>query len=968
MNDVVLSGLLNLFALVGAKNGVDRDKALALVRAYLKHYYGVQNQTSYCNLYADLRDFYDDFPGMDKDATVDGICSGLVSRVSREEQSAMLLRLLEFCKIGNGSIDPDDEVFLKVKDNFSISKGKYDDYVSFVEGIPNENIWIQPLWGGTLKTLFEQDLGKLIFTFEGDTVVQMNDVPVFNGIFQTWQQSGVLKGTGPAARNSVPMYYSTIMALYDKIDTTGSVELCGRNIEFRFEPGSPNGMHNFSFSLENGQLVAIMGGSGVGKSTLLSLLNGTLKPQSGSITINGHDISEPAAKALIGFVPQDDLLIEELTVYQNLWYTAKLCFDKMPDEDLDRRVMSVLTQLGLDAAKDLKVGSPINKFISGGQRKRLNIALELIREPAILFLDEPTSGLSSTDTEKVINLLKEQTGKGKLIIVNIHQPSSNVYKLFDRLWLLDKGGYPVFDGNPIDAVSYFKKAANYADADVTTCPSCGNVNPEIVLNIIDETSLDSRGNRTDNRKVAPQEWHRLYLESRPKMEPADISDVPRTDQKRPGAFKQMLIFLQRNISAKITDLQYILVTLVEAPLLAVISGLLTHFTPDNGIYTVMDNKNLPSYLFMAIIVSIFLGMSGSAEEIIKDRALLKREKFLNLSYGSYIWSKMIYMAFVCLVQTFLFIIVGNAIMGIHGMFWLWWCLLFVSAFLSSLIGLLLSQCLSSVVSIYITIPLLLIPQILLCGLVVHFEDLTPNSETGNVPVIGDIIPSRWSYEALAVASFSMNDYKEITYDLDCEKFTCQYYERGFIYELESQLENQEDERKRGLEPDPIHGEVLATGMRQLCEACGIDEYAGDGSYESLSDYFEKARKTLSDKGNRLTLQIDSRMVPIARSLGNEALAKLKRDNNNLQLENLMVNLNSSHTYAVVNDKIVPRVGYVYLTPRSRNGRAPFYSGVKVVGDKVIPTYWFNLGVLLLMCLLLSACLLSDIPGKFVRKE
>ena len=107
-----------------------------------------------------------------------------------------------------------------------------------------------------------------------------------------------------------------------------------------------------------------MGGSGTGKSTLLSLLNGTLVPQEGSITINGHSISELRVKDLIGFVPQDDLLIEELTVYQNLWFTAKLCFEGMSDAEIDSRVMKTLKDLGLDAAKDLKVGSAINKYIS----------------------------------------------------------------------------------------------------------------------------------------------------------------------------------------------------------------------------------------------------------------------------------------------------------------------------------------------------------------------------------------------------------------------------------------------------------------------------------------------------------------------------------------------------------------------------------------------------------------------------
>ena len=483
-----------------------------------------------------------------------------------------------------------------------------------------------------------------------------------------------------------------------------------------------------------------MGGSGTGKTTLLSLLNGSLKPQQGTITINGHSITEPAAKSLIGFVPQDDLLIEELTVYQNLWFTAKFCFEGMSDEELDKRVMKTLKDLGLDAAKDLKVGSAINKYISGGQRKRLNIALELIREPAVLFLDEPTSGLSSADTEKVINLLKEQTLKGKLIIVNIHQPSSDVYKLFDRLWLLDKGGYPVFDGNPIDAITYFKEAANYADAETSACPTCGNVNPEIVLNIIDEKALNNIGEVSDERKMTPQEWHELYLKNRKEMKAPVVSDVPASDQKKPNKLKQFGIFLHRNFKTKITNVQYLCITLLEAPLLALICSFLTRYAPPEG-YSVMDNKNLVSYFFMSVIVATFIGMSGSAEEIIKDRALLKREKFLNLSYGSYIWSKIIFLAGVSLLQTLLFILVGNTIMELHGLTMEWWIILFVTALLSNLTGLILSQCLNSVVAIYISIPLLLIPQILLCGLVVSFSDLTPKSTTGNVPAIGNIIPS-----------------------------------------------------------------------------------------------------------------------------------------------------------------------------------------------------------------------------------
>ena len=145
---------------------------------------------------------------------------------------------------------------------------------------------------------------------------------------------------------------------------------------------------------------------------------------------------------------------------------------------------------------------------------------------------------------------------------------------------------------------------------------------------------------------------------------------------------------------------------------------------------------------MAVIVSIFTGMSGSAEEIIRDRSLLKREKFLHLSYSSYISSKVVLMAVVSLIQTFLFVLLGQAIMGYHDLFLKWWLILFVTSFVANLIGLLLSQCLNTVVAIYITIPILLIPQILLCGLVVDFSDLNSKSTTNNVPLIGDVIPLR----------------------------------------------------------------------------------------------------------------------------------------------------------------------------------------------------------------------------------
>ena len=932
MTDILLSSFLSLFALFGKKEQVDEAWAKTMLMNYLRHQFGIRNIDSYLGFYEDLRGTYDlmDDDSLDTQGSVRSICSALQGKIKAGEKSLLLLRLMEFCGYREGH---GDDLFKAMVETLEIPEEQFKMFADFVANRETEQVMLHQLedTDGQLKTLLDPHSGMLLFTYTGSDTVMLNDVPVLSGAFQVWLQSSVLKG-----KNRKPVYYSTILRAYQKAngleeDKNNHVEFCGRDINFRF-PNSNNGTHNLSFTLQSGELLAIMGGSGTGKTTLLSLLNGSMRPQEGTITINGHDIAEPEAKNLIGFVPQDDLLIEELTVYQNLWYTAKLCFEGMDAKGIDARVTKTLKDLGLDAIKDLKVGSAINKYISGGQRKRLNIALELIREPAVLFLDEPTSGLSSSDTEMVINLLKEQTYKGKLIIVNIHQPSSDVYKLFDRLWLLDKGGYPVYDGNPINAITYFKEAAAYADAETSACPTCGNVNPEVVLNIIDEKALNNTGGISDERKVTPEQWHKMYLDNRPQFSQPNVSDVPHSDQKKPGPLKQFAIFLRRNIHTKITNVQYLCITLLEAPLLALVCSFLTRYAPPEG-YTVMDNKNLVSYFFMAVIVATFIGMSGSAEEIIKDRALLKRESFLHLSYGSYIWSKIIFMAGISLIQTLLFILVGNYIMGLHGLFAEWWLILFVTAFLSNLMGLLLSQ-------------------ILLCGLVVSFSDLTPKSTTGNVPLIGDIIPSRWSYEALAVTSFTDNPYEAPFFELDKQKYENQFYNMGVLNELQSQLETKKDEEKKGKPVDPMHLETIRMNLPEITSYCQMKPYQGN---------------ILAKRSNEATLKADNKMAAMIREQGKESILQLKRDNYNIKLEDCVIGADQRQMLDVIDGHLVPRMSIIYLTPRSQCGRAPFYSSEKIIGSWHIKTLWFNMSVLLLMCIILIILLLTDWPGKIIRK-
>lgn len=968
MNETILNGLLNLFAIFASVVRIEKEQASRAVHSYLSSHFGVRSHKEYIELYNELREMYDDsLYVIDKENIIRGICEQMKVKLRAEEQLLLLIRFIEFAYTNSDEFKNHLNLFHLIADIFAIPGQEFDDALAFVTdtGSPSlltisgdddgkEKHIVRKGMEGTIRVFYIRRFDKQIFTYHGNGQVFMNDIPLTPGIFYAWQHSSVLKGP-----HFLPVYYSDLLTVFHKNEQKKTIYLSGRDIDFTFK-NSHNGLHNLSFDLESGQLVAIMGGSGVGKSTLLGILNGNIRPDSGTITVNGHPMESPETRQLIGFVPQDDLLVEELTVYQNLWFTARLCFAGLSDKEIEKRVINVLKELDLEEIKNLEVGSPIRKTISGGQRKRLNIALELIREPAILYLDEPTSGLSSTDSEKVIMLLKEQTHRGKLVIVNIHQPSSEIYKLFDKLWLLDRGGYPIYDGNPIEAVTYFKKAAKYTDPDISMCSYCGNVNPELILNIIDSKKIDDTGNLTNIRKFTPEEWHEKYLSHRRAYRPAGIKELPDNLQKKPSWLKQFFIFLERNIRTKLTNKQYLLITFLEAPVLALIVALLTRFT-DEGEYTLLANKNFVSYIFMSVIVVTFMGLSISAEEIIKDRTILKREHFLRLSRSSYLSSKMFYLLIVSGLQSLLFIAVGNTIIGVGGeMFFTWWSILWATAFLANLTGLLLSQTMSSVVAIYITIPLLLIPQILLCGLVIRFDDLKTKASGQNiVPLIGEAIPSRWAFEALMVEQFRSNAYEQPFFLIEKEKYLAQYYENIHAKEVRSRIGQLE------AKDDPDNRKTIENELRVLGRAARIAPQSGN---ESFSSYLDKAEKALHTRAENFTALLDRRQTDIRHDKGEEWLVNRKKAHHNSAIEDLVMGTGNRHFFKESNHRIYPLVGTIFVEPDNTWGRAAFYSHVKKIGSQPFSTYLFNLLVIGFFALLTIIAIFAEFPGRFLKQN
>jgi len=1013
MNESILNALLQLFAMIAnvSKDGLS-SRAIEIVHFYLQQHLSAQLINNYITLFEKYIATYHPQlvkEGAESTAGIDplntdnilSICNEINKNLRQREKFIVFMRLVEFINEDEVMTDRELDFIKMVARCFNITETELHNTKNYIldplsHDIQKDKLLViskapdPPVEGihhiqksdldGMIIILHHDSTNTFIFRYLGSSNLLLNGHYIPPERIHLLDQGSLI--TSPKIR---PIYYSDVSNCFFRERDHEKIVFQALDIEFKFKK-SVNGIHRFSFTEESGNLIGILGGSGVGKSTLLNMLNGNMQPQRGKILINGYDLYTEKEKleGMIGFVPQDDLLIEELTVFQNLYYNAKLCFSQLSKTEVLKRINKILKDLELYESRNLKVGSPLNKFISGGQRKRLNIALELIREPSILFVDEPTSGLSSLDSEKVMLLLKEQTLKGKLVIINIHQPYSDIFKLFDRILILDKGGYPIYKGNPIDALVYFKSASNYVNATEGQCLSCGNVVPEQILQIVEAREVDEYGKLVEKRKVSPKEWYQLYLENfeSEDQKKSQKNPLPPRIFSIPNPLSQFWIFITRNVLSKLSNRQYMLINFLEAPLLAMIIGYFTKYISDHSgtlSYVFRENENLPAYIFMAVVVALFMGLTVSAEEIIRDQKILKRESFLHLSRLSYLHSKILILFLISAIQTFSFVLIGNTILEIKGMTFPYWMVLFSASCMANMIGLNLSSGLNSVVAIYIIIPFILVPQLLFSGVIVKFDRL--HNVFRNpvfVPTIGELMTSRWAYEAIAVEQFKKNKYQRNFFDLEKEEKNALFNSRDLIPAVISRLNEADRNIQNNLNREEAISnlEVVRNELQKLhdFQSFPLFERIADLTIETYSSelfdltksYLLGVKEYYQETGEKATRFKDEKYNHLVDSMGSkDALNRLKDKHENDKLNELLLNRGEIWFLPELDHQLVRKVMPVYMDPISKAGRAHFYAPVKIIGDKTMDTFWFNIIVIWLWSLLFYFFLIYDLLRRII---
>jgi ABC-type multidrug transport system ATPase subunit len=1017
MSEELLKAILQLFAIVARERVTEAERTnikdflsqhlnREATNYYLKLFeefsqtHEIESRQDLSNFDVDTQQFVDDW------AKIMKIVKQVNQALTMQQKIVLIVKIIELVFADDEISERQGNLIFYIGQALKLEKEDVDTLQSFVTGhdideLASKNVLVIDEGSGDYPgpRIIERDLTGLI------AILHLPDSDIYLikylGITTLYLNSILLKSrkidifpTGSTIRGDKvgPIYYSDIIGKFLIDEHHSKITFTADHIFYHFKSGRA-GLQNVNIAEQGGKLIGLMGASGSGKSTLLNVLNGSEKPSSGRVLVNDIDIHEQPEKVqgIIGYVPQDDLLIEELTVFENLYYAAKLCFGHYSEKEIVELVIRVLVNLGLTEIRNLKVGSPMHKTISGGQRKRLNIALELLREPTILFVDEPTSGLSSRDSENIMDLLKELSLRGKMVFVVIHQPSSDIFKMFDTLIIMDLGGFQIYYGNPIESVLYFRDIINAANKMQGACPECGNINPEQVFSIIETRVVNEYGRLTNTRKVSPGQWYQYFKQKIKVAKVKHVKDTLPVLQEIPNWFKQLRVFITRDVLSKLSNTQYLYINLLEAPVLAFFIAFMVKYYSRGGesepAYDFYHNSNIPVYFFMSVVVALFFGLTMSAEEIFRDRKILKREEFLHLSRSSYLISKVSVMFVISAIQTLLFIVVGNSILEIPLTEFRYWVILFSCSCFANMLGLNISASFDSAVTIYILIPLLVIPQLLLSGVVISFDKFNPKvGKPVGVPLIGEMMASRWAFEAFMVTQFKDNPYQEKFYPLDKTLSESEYKRIYYIPTLESKLSyclNNKSEWNDNNSPKMVSSlAVLRNEISNELKFIGDDKFPDveklaigkldSAVLQGVANFLFKLREYYGLRAGRVTKEREDLVAQLTSTPEKmEAFVATRDKYSNRQVAEMVENVNSPERIVEYKGTLVQKIYPIYLDDHKPSNMFDFsanlYQPTKHFAGVNHDTLKFNIGVIWSMTLALFITLYLDVLKRLIKR-
>ncbi len=540
-----------------------------------------------------------------------------------------------------------------------------------------------------------------------------------------------------------------------------------------------------NFEVRRGEMLCIIGPSGSGKSTLLAVLSGQRKPTRGRVNLNGISLYDHRERLVpfVAHMPQEEALNPQLTVREHLRHGVMVRRPGLVLAEHERRVDSMLAELGLQRIARRRVGSPGDKTISGGERSRLNLGVDLGSRAEVFLFDEPISGLSSKDSEHVAETLRA-LAREKIVIASLHRPGAGVLRLFDKVLLLDGGGKMAYFGTPAAMVGYFRDACEELGISHPAMVAKTPLGADFVFDVLETplSAIGDGGNTGAVRRFPPTFWQERFesasllkslqrdLGPPSRLDAADRRGrlpVPPKPTRRWRAV--LLVFsthFERSLLSKVRNRGTLYSTFLEAPILAGLIAITLRSSP-TGSYEFSTALHIPAYLFLSVTVAMFLGLTNSATEILRDRAVLRRERNCQPGGVSYVGAKFLALGLVAGVQCFTYLVVGNHFLEIEGVLLYHWIWMTLTALTGTGMALVISSLVRTERAALTAVPLLLVPQMLLAGALVPYKEMNRGlfdeakleRDSGGVPVPAWIMPLRYAYEGMLVAQATRNPFE-----------------------------------------------------------------------------------------------------------------------------------------------------------------------------------------------------------------
>ena len=502
---------------------------------------------------------------------------------------------------------------------------------------------------------------------------------------------------------------------------------------------------NIDFTLNRGEMACILGPSGSGKSTLLSMLAGHLEPSFGSIFYNNERLTPQSAnlRRYIAFIPREDILDEAMTVHEHVYQASVARRPRLGHVDRMRRVSAVLNFVGIGHLADRSVGRAGERTISDGERTRLNLGLDLTGTSEVYLIDEPISGLSSVDAERVIETL-ENMAEGRILLCTLHRPAQVLLNRFKKVMVLDTHGQMAFWGSPQEMAEYFRNAAMEMRLRIPR-EAIAAGGADYVFEVLDAPFRRVGSRQRENPNLWQERFEKYSYSTKNKdRQPEEQEEprraIPKARPRTPAELWRLFrLWVTRTLLARVRSRWGLYAVLLEGPVLAaLIAGTLR--ASGEATYTFYNSLHITEYLFLSLVLAMFFGLTDSACEILRDRPLLRRESNYKLFTTGYLAAKVLVLTGIAGLQCALYLLVGNAILEIHYMFWNHFAVMLLTAFVGIALSLMVSAFVRTDRVALNIVPLLLVPQILLAGALVRFEEMnefSPKIPDGIIPAAVD---------------------------------------------------------------------------------------------------------------------------------------------------------------------------------------------------------------------------------------